>query len=327
MDDGLIQPRKLVSLALDSVQQLLYRALEIVLLEGGGEGELLRELLGLEQGYCFSSLLSDQLLSRFAEKGQLNCRILECFCRNNIGCITKICLSACPDLNEKTLCLLLQHPLLELTLSVSAASQGLVKWEHLEHLSKHPAGATLRSFTVGCTDETYPPDNDAFVWLRNLKSLVRLDFHDMYLPVAGETFGEIVEQLPGLAVLNLARTSISDLRACNSNLKALSVNGIPVHLNHTLFGHIIEIRSLVSLDLSQLDYNSSGYGLNYGMEFMRKLSRMPSLKYLDVSGHQIYPFDLDCFDPPHHRMSFFGLLATRACRRMEFNCDMVRHLA
>ena len=328
--DGVIEPKTLQSLALDSVRSLLLRALLTASAEkGDGEDSprSVRNLLGVEEGYSFASLVSNQLIKRFAENGQLSSRILSAFCRSKIGSITRLDLSLCADLTGETFLLILdQHPLLELTVTISAVGNDSVSWKHLEHLSRSPVAGTLKSLVVQCDDEQMDGDRAfvSFDWLRSLTGLVRLDLHGVFLPEERGSLGRVVEQLPNLSVLNLARTTLDDLQASGSNLKALSLSGVPMCSSPALFMHVLQIRTLVSLDISQYDYGRISVDHDVIAEMLQKLSELPSLKYLDVSGFVVSPSDVDCFDPPHHRMSFLGLLSTQACQRREFNCDMVR---
>lgn len=112
--DGVIKPKALQSLALDSVRSLLLRALLAASGEKGGDGDtprLVRNLLGVEDGYSFTSLVSNQLIKRFAEDGRLSSRVLSAFCKSRIGSITRLDLSLCADLNGETFCRILdQHP-------------------------------------------------------------------------------------------------------------------------------------------------------------------------------------------------------------------------
>lgn len=327
---GIIEPKTLQSVALDTFCKLLHRALEIASVEGGGKDThdfpyCVSYLLGIHETHCLSSLISDEIIRHFDAHGQLTAHIVTGFCRSKIGNLSRVNLASCPDLDEQALCLLLQHPLLELTFSVSAVSNSLLRWEHLEHLAKSPASSTLRSLTVQCDDEEID-QTDAFVsfeWLAGLTHLVRLDLHDMFLRGRGKEIGCIAEKLPSLAILNLARTGIADLQAGNSNLKAITLSDFPLHRNRSFFTHLLEIQSLVSLDISKYE-ELSMVDVYFEPDMAQKLSKLPCLRYLDLSGHLIFPSDLNCFDPPHQRMKFLGLLATRACRRVEFNCDMVR---
>ena len=331
--DGVIKPKALQSLALDSVRSLLLRALLAASGEKGGDGDtprLVRNLLGVEDGYSFTSLVSNQLIKRFAEDGRLSSRVLSAFCKSRIGSITRLDLSLCADLNGETFCRILdQHPLLELTVTISDVGirSDLVSWKHLEHLSRSPVTGTLKSLMVQYNDERIGGEQ-AFVtfdWLRNLACLVRLDLHGMFSPEEGESLCRAVEQLPNLSVLNLARTSLADLQVSGSNIKALSLSGMPAYTSPALFMHILQIQTLVSLDISKYEYGGFSVDRNVVAEMLQRLSELPSLKYLDVSGFMVSPADIDCFDPPHHRMSFLGLLCTQACQRKEFNCDMVRY--
>ena len=327
--DGVIEPKRLQSLALDSVHRLLLKALLVASAEeGSGEDfpRLVRKLLGVEEGYSFASLISDQFIKRFAENDQLTSRILRAFCKSKIGSLTRLDLPLCPDLNGETFCLVLdQHPLLELTVAISAVGNDLVDWQHLGHLSRSPVAGTLKSLVIQCDDEIdQDPALVSFDWLRSLTCLVRLDIHGMFLSEEGEHLGAVVEQLPNLSVLNLARTSLDDIQASRSNLKALSLSGVPVCSTPALFMHILQLRTLVSLDISKFEYGLS-FPSSMDHNHVQKLSELPLLKYLDVSGLMVCPSDIDCFDPPRHRMGFLGLLNTQACQRKEFNCDMVRY--
>ena len=331
--DGIIEPKSLQTLALDAVYPLLRKAWYMAEAENEDKSDnfrhCVRTLLGVENDFAFSTVVSNQFVDRFATLQWLDSAYLASFCNSKIGCITRVDLSAFMSMTEELFTLILQQPLLELTMPVCATDDiysDVVKWKWLKHLANSPASATLKSLTISSTDE-YEDQMEgfkSFEWLNGLTSLARLDLHGMFLPYAGNFLGPIVEHLPNLAVLDLSRTLMVDLQARQSNLKALSLNSIPLHLNHIFFKHVLEIRTLVSLDLSIFEHTQL---MSPNVQNMaQQLSEMPCLKYLDIAGHQISTADLVHFDPPHHRMSFMGLLATPACTRGYFNCDMVRQM-
>ncbi len=334
---GFIEPKKLKTCALDAVSLLLHRALQLASAEENSGGQpssiTLRELLGLtiphgqeegdNQTFCLASPLATQLICRLVEKELLTPSTLYCFCKSRLGSITRIDLSKGPVLNPGAFLLLMLHPLVELSLGISAIDPTALNWHHLKLISKSPAGLTLKRLTLQCSDEEYYRVRSFtdFTWLRNLTGLLHLDLHDMLLSAAGESLSEVVTQLPNLVALNLARTSIRELHISHSNLKALSLTNVPVHTSEAFFKDLTQIWSLVSLDISF--WRRSVFAADTGTSVLQKLSGLPCLKYLDVSGHTVFPAELDHFDPPHHRMGFLGLLATQACKRAEINSDKV----
>ncbi len=333
-DLGLIRPRLLRGVALDAVSRLLNQALRVASTGEDCKGQLLplvvRRLLGLVHDHrgeldegeatCLTPQLATQLICRLAEDNLLTRASLSCFCKCKLGAITRINVSGCLDLDPLTLVLLLQHPLLELSLSISATNPTSIRWHHLELLSSSPAASTLRRLTLQCSDGTHKQSGFTdFSWLVKLKALVHLDLHDMRLPNAGPNLSMAIRQLPKLVVLNIAGTSIRELQCGDSLLKGLFLCGLPTH---NFLDELTRTQTLVSLDIS---YWRQGVfaAVSAELDITKRLSTLPNLKYLDVAGHLLFAADLVDFDPPHHRMSYLGLLATEACKRAEINSDKV----
>ena len=92
-----------------------------------------------------------------------------------------------------------------------------------------------------------------------------------------------------------------------------------------MLGDVVTFSNLVYLDVARTssERQTSASSLQ-DADWMMNLSQLPKLKYLDVSFRLVSIEDVGRFDPPHHRMSFFGLLSTQACmKRSEINSDAV----
>jgi len=104
-----------------------------------------------------------------------------------------------------------------------------------------------------------------------------------------------------------------------TNVKILQLFNLPVASSS-----FVLLSNLMVLDISKsVEEGDGGSTSHEDDDVMAVLSRLPCLKSLDVSCRQVSAKDLQLFDPPHHRMLFFGLVNSSLCGHPDINADSV----
>lgn len=132
----------------------------------------------------------------------------------------------------------------------------------------------------------------------------------------------LIPVLPCLEVLDLSLASlhaIENIFLVQKHVKVLQLYNVPVEMN--MFSLLI---NLVVLDISKKIHDTNLSSLNESA-LMASLSKMPSLRSLDVSCRQISDADVSLFDQPHHRMTFLGLFNITLCNHQSINADQVNY--
>ena len=137
-------------------------------------------------------------------------------------------------------------------------------------------------------------------------------FHQNKMPV-----------LPQLEMLDFAFASgyhevTGNIFTVQKNVKVLRLYGVYVETNMLSL-----LTNLVVLDISRNVHDFSNELPVKDSILMEYLSKMLSLKSLDVSYRDISDTDVQLFDQPHHRMIFLGLFNTTPCSRQNINADQV----
>ena len=102
------------------------------------------------------------------------------------------------------------------------------------------------------------------------------------------------------------------------NVKVLQLYNTPVFKD--MFG---SLTNLVVLDISRKLRAVSDVTSNIESALMASLSKLPTLKSLDVSCREILDADVQLFDRPHHRMTFLGLFNIALGGHLDVNADQV----
>lgn len=321
---GVVNPESLHTLSLSSFSSLLLEALEVSQSEDvqTPPTQHLRYLLGLDTAstVILPSNLTNELLTLLASDDRLSCGILNQICKSNVGCITRLNLhdAFCP-IDVNTMSEVLLHPLLELSIDVGELRD--TDWENgLAKIEHSPAYSTLQNLTlrygdVGCVW--------SLKWLKRFKHLVRLDLQAAYDNAFSQSWiYAIKDDVLNLNVLDISYSSFRYLSIKDiPNLKALSMAGGVLSSRPNLISDLSTLKTLVSLDISCFTPPHSN--ASNDSKTIKMLATLPHLRYLDVSGRCVTSKEIMLFDPPHHRMSFMGLLGTQACTRQEINSDVV----
>lgn len=364
--DGLLNPKNLQESSIDFIASLLLEVIEFLTTslrwqasqqhrerEGKSRDQshesrtirqidyLLRNLkayIGIEPILGSEATLPahfcDQILANLASKKKLTDTVVRCLSHKSMGCVTKLPYCDIAFITRDTFKILVQQPLVDLSLHLqfhaaghNEASSDLMTLEDLVAIIDSPASTSLRSLFL--SGFLLSRNNMKFmVWLRCLKSLTRLQLESVHvaLPVDfGASIAKEIDQLPSLTVFIFRGSTLQALPCKTTTLRQLSLPDVPVRTNAKMLTSIMSLRNLISLDLSRHKVTSSPTVPN--SEWIMNLSELPHLRYLDLSCNPVSIDEMAYFDPPHHRMSFLGLLSTQACMRKDINCNLVSKIA
>ena len=229
---------------------------------------------------------------------------------------TKLCIKYSRDrLDYRPQMKLLQYPLTELAIECDASD---FKNINLNEIGP-PLGNTLVSLTLKHCNVEYEGLQYAF---RCLVRLVHLTVHCISFYGERREFQTTVPLLPSLEVLDLSFTDLSTVEtilSAQKNVKVLQLYNASIHVPVEMF---CIFTNLVVLDISTKVQSTSMPVLNESA-LMASLSKMHSLKSLDVSCREISDVDVQLFDQPHHRMAFLGLFNITICNHQAINADQV----
>lgn len=269
----------------------------------------------------------DQILANLSSKNWLTNQLVSFICHRSFGRTTKLpsCVRPCP-LRLSTLQLLVQQPLVELSLDLNSANRTYAKisWRDLSTVFGNSSLCfTLRSLSLShvqvYVDEL---DIETVEWLSRLQCLMRLHFSDLFLPYQC-TMADL-SKLPHLTVFSITNSHLVSMPCKNMNtLRQLTLSNAALNTN---LANVLSLRNLVSLDIAKTSSKGDRVHLRTSVpctDWAFKLSQLPLLKYLDVSRRIVSVDDIGHFDVPHHRMNFFGLLSTQACMKRDINSDVV----
>ena len=272
----------------------------------------------------------DKLLAFLASREKLTDTLVRCVSHQTFGCVTKLPRSEALELTPDTLCVLAQQPLVELFLRFY---QRAVFPRGPMHVPVHdlatilvdsPASITLRSLSVA--NLSFRGRSIDFGWLGCLKSLMRLQFENCHFSFDSEaSLAAEIEKLPLIATLKFTDSTLTALPCTNATLRQLTLPTARISTSEKLLTGVLSLMNLVYLDVAKTtaeDHNSLS-ALQLNKDWVTKLSKLPQLRYLDLSFHTVKVEDMKHFDPPHHRMNFMGLLTTQACLRRDINSDVV----
>ena len=293
----------------------------------------LRSYIGIERVLGAEGTLSahfcDQILAYLSSKIGLTDQLVGLVCHRSFGCTTKFpsSIKPCSPLMLSTVQILVQQPLVDLSIDLAIAplypnvNEPPISWRDLSIvLGNSSACFTLRSLSLSHVRLTDP--GMTFQCLTRLQRLMRLQFSRLILP-REYTISELTK-LPHLTVFSVTHSNLHAVPCKNvSTLKQLTLSNAPLHTNLYMVADILLLRNLVSLDIARTSLGDNQHSTLQHSDWIMKLSQMPQLKYLDVSGHLVSIDDMVHFDPPRHRMNFLGLLSTQACMRRDINSDVV----
>ena len=305
------------------------------------EEEICRELrhlksyLGMEQILGPDGVLPvhfcDQILAYFASMWtmDLSDALVKCVCHETFGCVTKLPHCDKLTLRQDTFMRLIRHPLVELSLSFewyqAVLSRSTYFADVTSQLIRSPSVTTLRSLSF--SHLRLDAHNVSFKWLSSLRSLRRLKFHSCAVSSPLSKFDMVngIDEAPSLTVLTIIDSDITCVpRRRADNLRQFTISGTHIATNSTLLTNVLSLSNLIYLDVAKtVETHRIPSSEHKNKDWMKKLSQLPHLKYLDVSCHVLSVDDMAPFDPPHHRMSFMGLLSTQACMRKDINSDVV----
>lgn len=217
------------------------------------------------------------------------------------------------SLDHRTL-KLFQHPLTELTIECNASST--CKYVNFVEIGTS-LGDTLTSLTLKHCNIKYEDVSNGF---NHLVKLVRLNMHEVTFSGVHHGENNKLLVLPHLEVVNLSVADAFAIFSAQRNVKVLQLYN--VSLETDMFNLLT---NLVVLDISRNAYdepvnNLSAVKVSALMVF---LSKLPSLRSLDISCRELSDTDLQIFDQPHHRMAFLGLFNTGLCHHQNINADLV----
>ena len=176
-------------------------------------------------------------------------------------------------------------------------------------------GNTLVSLTLKQCNIEYESLNYE---LSCLVKLLRLTLQ--YISFSGPQ-NKTLPVLPCLEVLDITLgdvIAIKNILSMQRNVKVLQLYNTPVFKD--MFG---SLTNLVVLDISRKLRAVSDVTSNIESALMASLSKLPSLKSLDVSCREILDADVQLFDRPHHRMTFLGLFNIALGGHLDVNADQV----
>lgn len=157
-----------------------------------------------------------------------------------------------------------------------------------------------------------------------LVKLVRLalKYISFSRPCCGEN-RTVLPFLPSLEVLDLTLGDViaaENILSSQRNIKVLQLYNTPVY--EDMFDEALT--NIVVLDISRkLPITTTDASSVIESVLMASLSKLPSLKSLDVSCREISDADVQLFDQPHHRMTFFGLFNVALGSHLDVNADQV----
>ena len=286
----------------------------------------LRASLGMEQVLGSHAVLPahfcDRILAHASYKGRLTDSLVRCVGHMTFGSVTKLPTCKTLMLTQNTLEALVQQPLVELAIDFRTTHLSPVyphnTSQDLSHIFTNSSAVnTLRSVSIH--HSTFDMNIE---WLGFFQNLIRLQFD-------GCNFRtdclKAVEKLPSLSILSITNSNFVTLPRGSTSLQRLTLTNAPISTSETVLVDILSLRKLVYLDVAKItgDDSNSSSSLLKNADWMKRLSQMPNLKYLDVSRRLVSVGDTVHFDPPHHRMVFLGLLSTQACMRKDINSDVV----
>ena len=273
----------------------------------------------------------DKLLALLASRDKLTDKLVRCVSHRAFGSITKLPRSDSLELTPDTLGVLAQQPLVELSLRFypqTGFPRGHTPMPVLvpyltTTLVGSTASVTLRSLSIA--NVSFKRQNHDFGWLRCLKNLMRLQFENCNFSYISEANLAIeIEKLPLIATLIFTDTTIVTLPYKSTTLRQLTLPAY-ISTSEKLLASVLSLTNLVYLDVARTATEDHGSlsALQQNKDWVMKLSHLPLLRYMDLSFHAVNVEDMKHFDPPHHRMSFVGLLSTQACLRRDINSDVV----
>lgn len=272
----------------------------------------------------------DKLLAFLASRKILTDTLVKCVCHQTFGCVTKLPRSEALELTPDTLTVLVQQPLVELFLRFyqqPVFPRGLTPvpvHDLATILVNSPAAFTLRSLSIA--NVSFKGQSVDFSWLGCLKSLTRLQLENCNFSFDSEAYlATEIEKLPLITTLKFADSTLTALPCGSATLRQLTLPTARIGTSEKLLDNVLSLSNLVYLDVARMaaEDRSSLSTLQQNKDWVMKLSKLPQLRYIDLSFHTVKVEDMKHFDPPHHRMNFMGLLSTQACMRRDINSNVV----
>ena len=282
----------------------------------GGLEELTKSQLAFPTSTC-NHLIESLVSSYSTSKDQYLRSLLSAIVNSPCCRFTKLYVRHPRDANDYfPLATLFQCSLTELAIEYDSAS--CKKNVNLTEIGR-ALGNTLVSLTLKqCNIIEYENLQYGFSCLVKLMRLTL-----QYISFSGSCHGQnktTLPVLPCLEVLNLTLEDVitENILSLQRNVKVLQLYKTPVHKD--MFE---ELTNIVVLDISRkLPVATGGSSINESA-LMASLSKLPSLKSLDVSCREISDADVQLFDQPHHRMTFFGLFNVALDSHLDVNADQV----
>lgn len=278
--------------------------------EGGSE-KLTKSELALPTSIC-NHLIARFMSICFTSKSQHTKSLLSAIVDSPWCRFTKLYMKYSRDgVDYPPLTTLFHRPLTELSIECDASDCRNI---NLTEVGRS-LGNSLVSLTLKNCNIDYESLQYGFSFLTKL-----VYFTAQHISFYGPQSKMALSVLPCLELLDLSFAdviTIENIISVQKSIKVLQLYSVPIHMD--VFSLLT---NLVVLDISRKVHAASITSVDESA-LMASLSKMSSLKSLDVSCREISDADVQMFDKPHHRMRFLGLYNITLCNHQDINADQV----